>query len=92
METRTTTMDHIMVISEMGNICRNFDTLEDFRINKQNVCGASSKCLMCKGLNDVKDLDAGYSEGHTAGMKKWIDIMQNNQEWMNASTNKKFFM
>eukprot|EP00972_Heterocapsa_arctica_P011432 1675824-Heterocapsa_arctica.AAC.1 len=48
METRTTTMDHIMVATELGDICRHFDTLEDYKINKNNVCGLSAKCLMCK--------------------------------------------
>eukprot|EP00972_Heterocapsa_arctica_P078407 11560949-Heterocapsa_arctica.AAC.1 len=65
METRTTTMDHIMVASELGNICRNCDTLEDFNINKKKVCGVSAKCLMCKGLNDMQELDTVYSEGQT---------------------------
>eukprot|EP00972_Heterocapsa_arctica_P001675 241330-Heterocapsa_arctica.AAC.1 len=92
METRTTTMDHIMVISEMGAVCNNFDNLEAFQTNKKGVCGLSAKCLMCKGLNDVKDLEAAYNDGHTAGMKKWIDIMQTNQEWMSATTTNKFFM
>eukprot|EP00972_Heterocapsa_arctica_P070487 10412940-Heterocapsa_arctica.AAC.1 len=62
-------MDHIMVASELGNICRNCDTLETFKINKKKVCGLSAKCLMCKGLNYMKELDTAYSEGQTTGMK-----------------------
>eukprot|EP00972_Heterocapsa_arctica_P086550 12758216-Heterocapsa_arctica.AAC.1 len=92
METRTATMDHIMVNSELGVTCRHFDNLEDYQINKKEVCGLPAKCLMCKSFMDVKDMEKAYSDGHSVGMRQWINIMQNNVEWQNASTKTRFFM
>eukprot|EP00972_Heterocapsa_arctica_P025181 3710852-Heterocapsa_arctica.AAC.1 len=84
-------MDHIMGAKEIGTLCQQIDTLDDFKTHKKDLCGNATSCLMCKGLKDVKDLET-YSEGYTTGMKRWIDIMQSNPEWQAATTRKKFFM
>eukprot|EP00972_Heterocapsa_arctica_P026560 3911214-Heterocapsa_arctica.AAC.1 len=76
-------MDHIVVSSELGVICHHFDNLEDYQIHKKNVCAMPAKCLMCKGLMDMKDMEKAYSEEHALGMRQWINIMQNNAEWQN---------
>eukprot|EP00972_Heterocapsa_arctica_P043140 6361421-Heterocapsa_arctica.AAC.1 len=91
METRTTNMDHIMGAKEIGSLCQPIDTLDDFKLHKKDLCGNGTSCLMCKGLKDVKALET-YSVGCTTGIKRWIDIMQNNPEWKAATTRKKFFM
>eukprot|EP00972_Heterocapsa_arctica_P085983 12670003-Heterocapsa_arctica.AAC.1 len=91
METRTAKMDHIMEAKEIGQICQQVDTLDDFKMHQKDLCGSHANCRMCKGLKDVKELET-YSEGYTTGMKRWIAIMQNNPEWQTATTRKKFFM
>eukprot|EP00972_Heterocapsa_arctica_P104614 15419476-Heterocapsa_arctica.AAC.1 len=91
METRTMKMDHIMGAKEIGALCQQVDTLDDFKLQKKDLCGNAASCLMCKGLKDVKGLDT-YSEGYTTGMKRWTDVMQNNPEWQTATTRKKCFM
>eukprot|EP00972_Heterocapsa_arctica_P115779 16449655-Heterocapsa_arctica.AAC.1 len=91
MEKRTTTMDPIMGAKEIGQLCKAIDTLDDFRAKQKELCGNAKGCLMCKGLEDVKDLDT-FNKSYVEGMKRWIEIMKDNLEWKNASIRKKFFM
>eukprot|EP00972_Heterocapsa_arctica_P098934 14598543-Heterocapsa_arctica.AAC.1 len=54
---RTTDMDHIMDITEVGNVCKLFNTAEEFNVNRELVCRDGTKCLMCKSLRDTEEME-----------------------------------
>eukprot|EP00972_Heterocapsa_arctica_P040512 5969217-Heterocapsa_arctica.AAC.1 len=66
-------MDHIMAAKEIGQLCKTIDTLDDFKVNKKELCGNATSCLMCKGLKDVRDLET-YDEAYVTGMKRWLEM------------------
>eukprot|EP00972_Heterocapsa_arctica_P038374 5650766-Heterocapsa_arctica.AAC.1 len=69
-------MDHLMVQAELGVTCIPFHNLEDYQNRKQDACGLPAKCLMCKALMDVHEMDKAYTPEHTVGMTHWINIIQ----------------
>eukprot|EP00972_Heterocapsa_arctica_P036872 5429447-Heterocapsa_arctica.AAC.1 len=91
-ETREEDMDHLMVQTELGITCVPFVNLEDYHRNKKDTCGEKGKCLLCKAINDVHEMNMFYNTEHTMGMTQWIKTMQTNEEWKHASLEKRFIL
>eukprot|EP00972_Heterocapsa_arctica_P013608 2007566-Heterocapsa_arctica.AAC.1 len=91
-EVRTVEMDHIMENKEMGEVCLCFTSVEDFKINQSRVCKKPAKCLMCKGYTDTQQMETFYKQEQFAGMRKYIEVMRDNEEWKQADTRKILFM
>eukprot|EP00972_Heterocapsa_arctica_P074447 10987132-Heterocapsa_arctica.AAC.1 len=93
MEDRTTDMDHILMQSEMGEICAQFQNLDDYRARVTNACKSAATCLMCKGFEDTFQMTkTEYTQENTIGMTDWIQKMKGKKAWTEATTENKFFM
>eukprot|EP00972_Heterocapsa_arctica_P067914 10025976-Heterocapsa_arctica.AAC.1 len=76
----------------MGKVCKIFTSTEDFRVNQETVCRNVAKCLCCKGYQDTLEMDTFYTQGQCAGMRRYIGVIRNIEEWKVADMRKRLFM
>eukprot|EP00972_Heterocapsa_arctica_P000736 104716-Heterocapsa_arctica.AAC.1 len=62
-----------MGITEIGDVCKHFKTVEDFKANQAGVCLEEKKCLMCKCFKDTQEMEAYIKSEHYEGMKRFIE-------------------
>ena len=95
METRTPDMNHIMEINEMGESCdqsKECKNLEEWKENIKSFCGYPTKCMNCKAVSNMKDMETSYTVDMTKQMVDWVQAMRKNAEWSEGNPRKRFFM
>eukprot|EP00972_Heterocapsa_arctica_P062035 9146411-Heterocapsa_arctica.AAC.1 len=59
-------------MTEIGDVCRHFTSVEDFRSKQAGLCLEEKKCLMCKCFKDAQEMEDYLKAEHYEGMKKFI--------------------